>query len=130
LVRDRAENRCEYCRHSAEYTCAPFECEHVVPRSRGGGDSPDELAWACRACNYHKSSKTHARDSITNRLVPLFNPRRQRWVDHFRWSDDKFTIVGRTPSGRATVAALQMNRPEIVNLRRVLVAHDLQPAPR
>jgi len=49
-VRDRADNRCEYCRHPARFACAPFVCEHVLPRVRGSGNTLSELAWACGAC--------------------------------------------------------------------------------
>ena len=130
LVRERADNRCEYCQHSADFSCASFGCEHVVPRAKGGGDSIEELAWACPACNNHKYSKTQAVDPVSRRTVPLFNPRRQRWTWHFRRSDDCLMIDGRTRIGRATVAALHLNRIELVNLRRVLRASGDHPPTR
>jgi len=40
--------------------------------------------------------------------VPLFNPRQQRWSEHFGWSEDGLRIVGLTPIGRATAVALQL----------------------
>jgi HNH endonuclease len=119
-VRDRAANRCEYCRHPADYSCAPFVCEHVLPRARGAGHTVAELAWACPACNGHKYAKTQARDPLTGRTVPLFNPRRQRWSRHFAWTDDLLKIEGRTAIGRATATALHLNSPGLINLRRVL----------
>jgi hypothetical protein len=126
-VRDRAHNRCEYCQHPASYACAPFVCEHILPRVRGAGDTPPELAWACPACNSHKYQKTHARDPQTERIVPLFNPRRQRWSQHFAWSEDFTLIIGRTATGRATIEALHLNRPELLNLRRALRAVGEHP---
>jgi hypothetical protein len=130
-VRDRAGDRCEYCQLPARFSCAPFVCEHVVPRVRGAGSAPTELAWACPACNGHKYAKTHAPDWQTGRSVLLFNPRRQRWSRHFAWSTDFLRIEGRTARGRATVAALHLNCPALVNLRRALHAvgeHPPQPA--
>ena len=126
-VRERARDRCEYCQHPASHSCAPFVCEHVLPRVRGAGDTVFELAWACPACNSHKYVKTHALDSQTGRLVPLFNPRRQRWARHFAWSEDFMVISGRTATGRATVEALHLNRPELLNLRRALRAIAVHP---
>ena len=73
-VRDCAGDRSEYCRYPAGFSCAPFVCEHVLPRARGAGSPADELAWACPACNGHKYAKTQARDPQTGRFVPLFNP--------------------------------------------------------
>jgi hypothetical protein len=49
--------------------------------------------------------------------VPLFNPRAQRWNDHFAWSADATRVEGSTPVGRATVIALRMNQPLIVTAR-------------
>ena len=119
-VRARARDRCEYCQHPASYACAPFVCEHILPRVHGSGHTLPELAWACPACNSHKHAKTRARDLQTGRVVALFHPRRQRWTRHFAWSEDFLVIIGRTATGRATVEALQLNRPELLNLRRAL----------
>ena len=127
LVRDRAANCCEYCRHPATYACAPFVCEHVRPRVRGAGNTMSELAWACPACNSHKYDKVNARDPQTGRVVPLFNPRRQRWSRHFAWSEDFWLIQGRTPTGRATVMTLHLNRLERINLRRALAGIGEHP---
>ncbi len=126
-VRDRAGDCCEYCRHPASYSCAPFVCEHVLPRVLGARSTAAELAWACPACNSHKYAKTQAPDPQTGRTVPLFNPRRQRWSRHFAWSTDFLRIEGRSASGRATATALHLNCPALVNLRRALRAVGEQP---
>jgi hypothetical protein len=126
-VRDRASNCCEYCRHPAAYSCAPFVCEHILPRALGAGNTTDELAWACPACNGHKYAKTRAQDPQSGKTVRLFNPRRQRWLRHFAWSTDFLRMEGRTATGRATVAALHLNCPALVNLRRALRAVGEHP---
>lgn len=43
---------CRYC-GSVD---APFEIDHIVPRSMGGGDEASNLAVACRPCNRLKSN--------------------------------------------------------------------------
>src|SRR5439155_15969904 len=126
-VRDRASGRCEYCRHPASFSCAPYVCEHVVPWVRGARSAAAELAWACPACNGHKYAKTHARDPQTGRFVPLFNPRSQLWSRHFAWNADFSLIQGRTATGRATVVALLLNCPALINLRRALRAVGEHP---
>jgi cytochrome P450 len=68
-----------------------------------------------------------ARDPKTGRRVPLFHPRWQRWSRHFAWSEDFMIIVGHTATGRVTVAALHLDRPELLNLRRVLRAVGEHP---
>jgi hypothetical protein len=60
------------------------------------------------------------RDPVGGKDAPLFHPRQQHWGDHFQWSQDYLTVVGLTPTGRATVEALQLNRPGVVNLRGLL----------
>jgi hypothetical protein len=42
-------------------------------------------------------------------MTPLFNPRKHLWEEHFRWSQNWKKLIGRTPIGRATVVALDMN---------------------
>jgi hypothetical protein len=119
-VAKRARWRCEYCLSPAAFSTQPFEVDHIVPRSKGGPTSLDNLALSC-GCNGYKAHRTRARDPLTGRRVGLFNPRRQRWSRHFEWSADFLIILSRTATGRATVAALSLNRPELVNLRRILL---------
>ena len=97
-----------------------FSVDHIVPVEAEGKTVEDNLALACEGCNAHKHRKTQAPDFATYELVPLFNPRQQRWNDQFAWSLDFSLIVGLTSTGRATVEALQMNREGVVNLRRAL----------
>ncbi len=117
-VRAAARNRCGYCLTRQEYTPWVLEIEHIVPRSKGGSDNEENLWLACRACNAFKSNQTHGRDPLTGRRIRLFNPRRQKWSRHFRWSESGVVIVGRTACGRATVIALNLNNPISVTVRR------------
>lgn len=126
-VSENAGGVCEYCRSRRDYSPDPFSVEHIQPRARGGPDTPENLAFSCHGCNGHKHAKTEALDPIARERVPLFHPRRQRWRDHFEWGEDFTLIVGLTGTGRATVEALQMNRPGVVNLRRLLYRAGLHP---
>lgn len=49
------------------------------------------------------------------------------WQAHFIWSDDYLEIIGISPTGRATVKALNLNRLGVVNLRRLLLLDGLHP---
>jgi len=113
----RARGRCEYCHTPDGFVPGSFAVEHIVPRSKGGRTRLDNLALSCPACNGHKYNKIEGADPLNRTLVPLFNPRKQRWTEHFVWSDDFTLLVGLTPTGgRATVATLQMNQQKMVNL--------------
>ena len=127
LVAERARGVCEYCRSQARFATHSFSVEHVVPVNAGGSDELENLALACQGCNNHKYTKTEARDPVSGALVPLFNPRLQLWRDHFLWSADFTRILGTTPVGRATVEALHLNRPGLLNLRELLCAAGKHP---
>jgi hypothetical protein len=59
--------------------------------------------------------------------VRLFHPNRQSWPAHFYWNDTSLYIVGKTPVGRATVIALKLNRPQIIEARRYWVQAGWHP---
>lgn len=76
-------------------------------------------ALACAPCNLAKSSRTVSIDPVTKTNVPLFNPRTDSWADHFGWSPaDLAVLEGLTPTGRATIVALNMNGPLQVEARQ------------
>jgi hypothetical protein len=117
-VRQRAGNRCGYCQCPQHLVFGWLEIEHVIPTSRGGTDDESNLWLACRFCNTFKSDAITAVDPMSGQRVALFDPRSQVWADHFRWSEDGTRVVGVTPTGRATVAQLQMNYPLAVTVRK------------
>ena len=127
LVRRRAQSRCEYCRLSQEGQEATFHIDHIAPRRTGGPTRADNLALACVSCSLRKQARRSAVDPATRRIVPLFHFRRQRWADHFRWEGVR--VAGLTATGRATVAALRMNRPLILAIRQEEVLRGRHPAP-
>lgn len=127
LVGARAKDRCEYCRSPARVSMQAFSVEHIIPRARGGETTAENLALACQGCNNHKYDKVEARDPAGGEVVALFHPRRDRFAEHFAWSDDFTSLVGMSPKGRATVAALRLNREGVVNLRRALLGMGEHP---
>ncbi|HEY0603341.1 MAG TPA: HNH endonuclease [Herpetosiphonaceae bacterium] len=131
-VGDRAQGCCEYCRSQERFAMQSFSIEHIAPYERGGAHDLDNFAFSCQGCNNHKYTKTEGRDPESDPkapMVPLFHPRQNRWHDHFAWSEDFTIIAGLTPTGRATVEALRLNRPGLVNLRRLLVDAGEHPPP-
>jgi hypothetical protein len=55
----------------------------------------------------------------------LFHPGKDRWNRHFVW-DGPF-LVGRPHSGRVTIALLEINRAEAVELREYLIQEGSFP---
>jgi HNH endonuclease len=116
-VRQRARFLCEYCHTSEQWQYVSFTVDHVIPISKGGANSIDNLALACFHCNRKKSDKVRVFDEQSLSEVFLFNPRTDSWQEHFIWSIDTLSIVALTPKGRATVTLLEFNRVRIMNIR-------------
>ncbi len=127
IVVERAQGCCEYCLSQANFSTESLSVEHIVPLSKGGQTHLDNLALSCQGCNNHKYTKTEAFDPVSHQLAPLYHPRQQTWEEHFAWNQDYTLIIGLTPTGRATVETLHVNRPPVVNLRRVLYAASEHP---
>ena len=113
--------RCGYCRTPESIAGFRLSIEHIIPEAKGGQTVEGSLWLACHACNEFKGALILVRDPVTGKRVRLWNPRRQNWPDHFSWSEDGTEIFGLTPCGRATIAGLQLNRPELVAARSLWV---------
>lgn len=57
-IGEQAGYRCEYCDldflASADNLYRMWQKDHIVPKFRGGGDDPDNLALCCLPCNMFK----------------------------------------------------------------------------
>ncbi|MFT5524186.1 MAG: hypothetical protein ACI9HK_002137 [Pirellulaceae bacterium] len=126
-VISRAEDRCEYCKMHQSLQGATFHVEHITPSSRGGDSKPPNLALACPSYNLRKSDRTETPDPQTGLLVPFFNPRTNKWGAHFKW--DGFTIQAVSGIGRAMLAALDLNHPRRLKIRRAEAMFELFPPP-
>jgi len=83
LVETRAGARCEYCLiHEADayYGC---EVDHVISEKHGGPTTAENLVYSCMYCNRLKGSDIASIAPRSGQLVRLFNPRTDRWNDHF-----------------------------------------------
>ena len=118
-ISQRASERCEYClihQHDAGF---PHQVDHIVSRKHGGSSTLANLAYACVICNRYKGSDVASVDLRTGKIVRLFDPRRDRWADHFRIDGARIEPI--TNMGSTTVRLLRLNAPE-----RILERHLLQ----
>lgn len=122
-----AGHRCGYCQSDELLTGIPLSTEHIIPIAAGGQTVRENLWRSCRPCNEIKGARTHADDPETGESILVFNPRTQHWNEHFRWSQDGAVMLGRTPIGRSTIQALQLNRPMLVSARRRWVVAGWHP---
>ncbi|OYD93707.1 HNH endonuclease [Nostoc sp. 'Peltigera membranacea cyanobiont' 210A] len=110
LVEERANYRCEYCQLPAGVAFFAHEIDHVIAQKHGGATNADNLALTCWRCNRHKGTDLGSFDPETGAFSFLFNPRTQKWAEHFTFSE--LNLVGLTPMGRTTIRLLQINSDE------------------
>lgn len=118
---------CEYCRTSSLLTGMPLVIDHIIPTSLGGSNNRDNLCASCYRCNEFKGAKIMANDPVSNQFVPLFNPRQQKWLEHFNWANGGTYIIGLSGTGRATVLALKLNNENIVEARAIWITLNWHP---
>jgi len=117
-VFDRAGRCCEYCRIGEGREPVAFQIDHIVAKKHGGGNASDNLCLSCADCNRSKGADVAAIDPLTGEATKLFNPRLQKWNEHFQIDPDA-SLSGGTPEGRATVLVLRMNQAPRVQQRYI-----------
>lgn len=123
-VYERAGAICEYCQTDEFNSGQAMHIEHIDP---SGGNLLDNLCLSCANCNFSKAKATGAIDPVTGDLVALFNPRQQKWIEHFIWIEGGVRLSGLTPVGRATIIRLKINQPRIVRARKRWIDSGYHP---
>jgi hypothetical protein len=121
-VRLRARDVCEYCLLP---TTGPYHVDHIIAPAlwssyvagqlspvrsrpdRAGPDHLDNFAWCCPFCNLAKGQRVSFRSG--RRTSRLFDPRHDRWSEHFVLVHSYLFIVGMPGIGQATERALGFN---------------------
>ncbi len=117
-IRARAGGRCEYCLMDEAWLVWGCEVDHILSRKHGGATELSNLALSCARCNRAKGTDIGSIHPESEELVRLFNPRRDRWDEHFRIDGPR--IVGLTLIGQVTVTLLQFNQDERLLERALL----------
>jgi len=93
--------RCGYCLTPEMISGARMVLDHIIPQAAGGLTTEENLWLACHSCNEFKGAQVQGRDR-GGRRVRIFDPRRQRWRDHFAWGRDGTRIISLSSCGEAT----------------------------
>jgi HNH endonuclease len=104
------------------------QVDHILSRKHGGSSSLENLAYACAACNQYKGTDVASFDEPTGNVIRLFNPRRDRWIEHFRLVGGR--IESLTDVGEVTVRILRLNEEERVAERTALLIAGAYPRNR
>jgi hypothetical protein len=121
-VRTRFTGHCGYCGLHENEAGARLTIDHFQPVSRGGSDDLENLVYACHNCNTFKSDywseddthvllhplhddlSLHLVESITSQMVPL------------------------TERGMTYITVLHLNRPELIQRRRIKHRQEISTA--
>ncbi len=122
---ERAHYCCEYCRISLEDRLYLLEVDHIIPEKHRGETTEENLCLSCMRCNRHKGSDFASFDPESNEITLLYNPRQNKWDEHFRL--DGARIVPLTPQGRVTVFVLGLNNHDCILEREALLDVDHYP---
>jgi hypothetical protein len=118
-VAARAGSRCEYCLMPEVELFAGCEVDHIISRKHGGLTDSANLAFSCERRNRAKGTDVGSVSGAAQRFVRLFNPRIDRWHDHFRLGAAKIEPL--TEIGEVTARLLRFNASD-----RVLQRGSLQ----
>ena len=105
-IADRANLLCEYCLISEADTFYGCQVDHIISVKHGGSSELDNLAYACALCNRAKGSDVGS-IARSGEFTRFFNPRTDRWLDHFRL--EGATIQPLTPIGEVTAHIFRFN---------------------
>ena len=116
LVRQRANNYCEYCGLSQDSEPLPFHIEHIIPRQHRRKRFRRKISrWPVITAICIKAQTFPGLIQKTRKLTRLFHPRLDDWDEHFKNRDGE--ISGLSAIGRTTAALLRMNEDGRLQLR-------------
>jgi hypothetical protein len=127
LVVARAGGLCEYCLIAEEDTFYGCQVDHIISEKHGGPTHEDNLSFACMFCNQAKGSDVGSIHWETGQFVRFFNPRSDRWGDHFTLVGTKIECV--TVIGAVTARILGFNTAERLLERQTLQDMNRYPSP-
>ncbi len=116
----RAGGICEYCRIAIEDTYFGGEIDHIISLKHRGETEFENLALACQPCNRNKGSDLGSLSKSSKNLVRFFNPRADKWDEHFRVNSDA-EIESLTEIGEVTTFIFGFNEPERIAERKGLI---------
>jgi HNH endonuclease len=126
-VSTRAEHLCEYCLIDIADTFLGGEVDHIVSVKHGGATEVDNLAYTCQPCNRNKGSDLGSIYRPSGQLVRFFNPRTDRWAEHFVLHDAR--IYPLPAIGEVTARILDFNSEERLQERHGLIEQGRYPPP-
>lgn len=116
VIRRLYRQTCGYCGVTESAVGSEMTVDHFMPRVAGGSDELDNLVYACWKCNQFKHDFWPGPDDLAHQhriLHPLLDD-----LDiHLHPNEETGRLEGLTATGRFHIAALRLNRPQLVKYR-------------
>ncbi|HEY1083898.1 MAG TPA: HNH endonuclease signature motif containing protein [Prosthecobacter sp.] len=122
-VWERASGLCELCLLHEHDDWLSFQIDHLISRKHGGRSVFSNLALDC---NLAKGSDLGSLTSKSGMLIPFFNPRKDRWADHFRLNGAR--IIPLSDTGEVTSRILAFNSTKRLLKRREVAMAGRYPS--
>ena len=123
IIAMRANFRCEYCHKPDIIANFSFHIEHIIGLQHKGTNHLDNLAYACATCNWKKGPNIGTLLKPEGSIIPLFNPRKDKWDEHFYVEDG--VILAKDEIGEGTIQLLDFNAVDRILERRYLIEAGL-----
>lgn len=124
-IADRANLLCEYCLIAQADTFYGCEVDHIISLKHGGSSELENLAYACVLCNRAKGSDVGS-ISASGEFTRFFNPRADRWAEHFRL--EQATVTPLTEIGEVTARILAFNDSARLHEREEMIRFGKYPS--
>lgn len=116
IVRASFGGRCGYCDVSETSVGGELEIDHFHPLAAGGSDALDNLVYACTACNRFKGD--YAAGVEAPESLRLLHPTRDDVTAHIV-ETAQGSLLGNSPRGWFHIQRVHLNRPLLVEMRRL-----------
>ncbi len=125
-VYSRANFVCEYCLIHQSESHFRLHIDHILGLKHSGPDDFENLACACVFCNLNKGTDLSSIDWDTRELVRFFNPRADRWAEHFYLNGASTEPLTRI--GEVTVRIFGFNSEDRLLERTLSIEAGLYPS--
>ncbi len=127
LVADRADYSCEYYLIHEQDTAFGCAIDHTISLKHGGTSTQENLVYACVVYNRYKESDVGSILLQTQDFIRFFNPRRDRWHEHFQLNNALLELT--SSIGEVTARILGFNHDDRLEERQMLINFGRYPRP-
>jgi HNH endonuclease len=123
-VRERYNAKCGYCSVTERESGGDLTVDHFQPVSAGGADTDENLVYCCFRCNGYKADFYPDAEDRRKGFRVLY-PLHDEIATHLNEIPTAGRIEAFSETGRFHIDLLNLNRPQLVELRLSRRLHEL-----